>query len=185
MTTKIIRENEARGPGGDVRALMQSPEETVAGLFETARAEGYHNGYSDGMTALATATAEAAHAVRGELFQLEGMIAPLVLQAVRKILGAMPPADVARMAIAEALREVAAGVSVTLRVAPDDVETARTAVAEMERRAPRLVGTIAAITGDAGLKPGEMLLETLKGRTHFGIDYQLIRLTAALKGIGA
>lgn len=186
MDSKIIRREQAgsdRAPASDgIRSLMQSPEERMQQVFADAQTAGYRAGHEISRKEFLATTAAAVKAIRDEFFALEPMLGPLVLQAVQKVLGALPADEVARSALLEALREGAAGVAVTLKVAPDDVETMRMVWAETVQDRPELGGSIASIEGDASLRAGEMLMETLKGRTHIGIPYQLARLKYGVLG---
>jgi len=184
LDNKIIRREEtgAEPLAGPIRTFMQSPEERMQQVFADARNAGYRTGHEIGSKEFLTTTAEAVKAIRDEFFALESMIGPLVLQAVQKILGALPPGDVAMAALLEALRDGAGSVAVTLKVAPDDLDTMRMVWAEAIAARPELAGSIAAIDGDASLRAGEMLMETLKGRTHIGIPYQLARLRYGVLG---
>ena len=188
MNSKIIR----GGPGTPapegalpIRNLMQSPQEQMSRLFAEAHHAGFKTGREAGLKDFVTATSEAVAAVRGEFFALDAMLAPLVLQAVQKIIGALPQDEVARRAIGEALTEAGSGIAATLRVAPDDLEISRKVVRDLAQARPDLATAITAVEPDAGLRKGEMLLETLRGRTHIGIEYQLARLGCAVTGAPA
>lgn len=185
MSSKIIRRGESSPPteaGSSVRSLMQSPQEQMTQLFKQAHEAGFNAGYEVGAKALTAATAEAVQAVRQQFFALDAMLAPLVMQAVQKIIGAMPQDEASRRAIIEALSETGGSIAATLRVAPDDLDVIRASVRDLAHDRPDLATAIVAVEADAGLRKGEMLLETLKGRTHIGIEYQLARLNSAVAG---
>lgn len=185
MTDKIIRRGDAAllaSGSPPVRNLIQSQQEHMDMVFHEAYDAGFQAGHDAGLQGLVTATAEAVEAVRHQFFNLEPMLAPLVLQAVQKIIGAMPPGEVVRRAITEALSESGGGLAATLRVAPDDLDDTRAAVTELLATRSDLARCLAGVEADAGLRKGEMLLETLKGRTHIGIAYQMARLHSAVAG---
>lgn len=176
-----------RASGGPelLHALMQSPDEHLRRVFGEAEGQGYRAGAEQGRRDFLKATAEAVAAVREQFFQVEQALGPLVLLATEKILGKLPAEQVAREALSEALTEARAAVAVTLRVAPDDLEFMRSVWSELSEARPELRDAIAAVEGDAGLRPGEMLLETLKGRVHVGVPYQLQRLRYGVLGATA
>lgn len=186
MDSKIIRREQGNSQtpaeNAPIRSLMQSPEERMQAVFADASNAGYRTGHEIARKAFLETTAAAVKTIRDDLFALEPMLAPLVMQAVEKILGKMPADEIFRNALLEALRDGAAGVAITLKVSPDDVETMRMVWAQTVEDRPELAGSIAGIEGDAGLKPGEMLLESLKGRTHIGIAYQMARLRYGVLG---
>lgn len=167
--------------GARVRRLLQSPQEQAERIYNEAYRAASAAGHDAGVGNFVAATMEAVQAVRSDFFALEPMLAPLVMKAVEKIIGALPPETVAQRAIATAMSESATGLAVTLRVAPDDLDTMRGAVQSLLAEKPELATGLAAVEADASLRKGEMLLETLKGRTHFGIDYQLARLRYAME----
>lgn len=184
MTGKIISREESErlnASGTAVRNLLQSPQEQSERLFNEAYRTGLLAGREAGLREFLTATAEAVRAIREDFLKLEPMLAPLVLQGVQKIIGALPSEDVARRAIAEVMKEGGAGLAATLRVPPEELDLMRRAVQDLAQDRPDLAKCLVAIEADPGLKRGEMLLETLKGRTHFGIDYQLARLKYAME----
>lgn len=180
------RTEASSGTGSaDIRNLLKSTEERNQQIFEEARTRGLASGSEAGRRDFLKATAEAVRQIHDELLALEPMLAPVVSLAFEKILGKLPPQDVAMAALSEALRETGAGVTVTLRVSPDDVEDMRRSWRALLTIQPELAPALHAIEADAGLHRGEMILETLKGRTHIGIAYQLSRLKFGILGSGA
>jgi type III secretion protein L len=168
--------DELRKLAGEARAMMAIDREKA---LEAGYKEGFSNGMREALAQLGPAVVEA----RGLLKVSQADLATIVLGAVERIIGQLEAREAARLALAQALTDVAGSIGVALRVAPDDLATVEQDV-ETLRQEGRADG-LGSVTADLVLQPGEMVLVTPKGRVHVGLRQQLGRLRAGLEQAGA
>ena len=71
-------------------------------------------------------------------------------------------------------------IGVTIRVSPDQTEQMRNALKQLTKEDEMVAKAISGVEGDPSLKHEEILLETIQGRVHVGIPYQIARLKTGL-----
>ncbi|MES2906196.1 MAG: hypothetical protein V4691_04110 [Pseudomonadota bacterium] len=183
---KIIPREEFDEQGVDLasvkelRHMMESAEEQAKALYEEARQEGYNTGVQEGRREFLRVCADAVEAVRQQLFQLEDALVPTVLLAVERVFGQFEDVELIRRVLRAALKELGLAVGVTIRVPPDQTESMRIALAQLMNEDETIAKAIQGVEGDASLKNDEILLETIQGRVHVGIPYQIARLKTGL-----
>ncbi len=183
---KIIPREEFDEQGMDMasvkelRHMMESAEEQAAAYYEEARAEGYAAGLQEGRREFLRVCADAVEAVRKQLFQLEDALVPTVLLAVERVFGQFEDKELVRRVLRAALKELGYAVGVTIRVPPDQTEAMRNVMEQLAKEDEMVAKAIAGVEGDPSLKSDEILLETIQGRVHVGIPYQIARLKTGL-----
>jgi type III secretion system HrpE/YscL family protein len=183
---KIIPREEFGEQGMDMasvkelRHMMESAEERANALYEEARAEGYAKGQQEGRREFLRVCADAVEAVRSQLFQLEDALVPTVLLAVERVFGQFEDVELIRRVLRAALKELGYAVGVTIRVSPDQTEAMKTAIKQLIKEDETVAKAISGVEGDPSLKQDEILLETIQGRVHVGIPYQIARLKTGL-----
>jgi flagellar biosynthesis/type III secretory pathway protein FliH len=183
---KIIPREEFAEQGMDMasvkelRHMMESAEERANALYEEAKAEGYAKGQQEGRREFLRVCADAVEAVRSQLFQLEDALVPTVLLAVERVFGQFEDVELIRRVLRAALKELGYAVGVTIRVSPDHTEAMKVAIKQLIKEDETVAKAISGVEGDPSLKPDEILLETIQGRVHVGIPYQIARLKTGL-----
>lgn len=164
----------------ELRHMMESAEERANTLYDEARQEGHATGLAEGRREFLRVCADAVEAVRKQLFQLEDALVPTVLLAVERVFGQFEDVELIRRVLRAALKELGYAVGVTIRVAPDQTEDMRRALEQLNKEDEIVAKSISGVEGDPSLKNDEILLETLQGRVHVGIPYQMARLKTGL-----
>jgi flagellar assembly protein FliH len=183
---KIIPREEFAEQGIDMasvkelRHMMESAEEQAEALYEESRQEGYAKGLQEGRREFLRVCADAVEAVRSQLFQLEDALVPTVLLAVERVFGQFEDVELIRRVLRAALKELGYAVGVTIRVSPDQTEAMRIAIEQLTKDDKTVAKAISGVEGDPSLKTDEILLETIQGRVHVGIPYQIARLKTGL-----
>jgi flagellar biosynthesis/type III secretory pathway protein FliH len=168
-------------PLGDALALLAAARDlhetraaavaaaTDAGS-EEGRAVGYREGRAAGEAAGAALLAEIAARDRARDARRAQEVARLALEVVRRIAGALGPADTIAALAERAADAVATTGATTVRVAP-------VALAAAEARLGARNGLH--IVGDPALTPDDCVIETELGRAHAGLDTQLAQIARA------
>jgi flagellar biosynthesis/type III secretory pathway protein FliH len=148
-----------------------------------ARLAASADGHAEGMARAAAALALAADVREAKLAELDGALIEVALEIARQLVGrelaAAPEAivDVAKRAL-----RVAAGTGdIVLKVAPADLATIRDAGGSL--RALVEQGSLA-LSEDAGLLAGEVVVESAGGRVDARIAAQLDAFRRALQAEG-
>ena len=148
------RAHAATALAGERAALEKSLEDEAA--LQTARV-------------LAAAAADAQRALQS----MRTDIAATIAAGVRKILGALDPAEAVAAAAKEAVAHLAARHGVTVHVHPNAAQRVREALQQW--------GEGARVVADDGLPPDACTLETEAGIVRAGLSDQLAILEAALQ----
>jgi flagellar biosynthesis/type III secretory pathway protein FliH len=168
-------------PLGDALALLAAARDlhetraaavaaaTDAGR-EEGRAVGYREGRAAGEAAGAALLAEIAARDRARDARRAQEVARLALEVVRRIAGALGPADTIAALAERAVDAVATTGATTVRVAP-------VALAAAEARLGARNGLH--IVADPALTPDDCVIETELGRAHAGLDTQLAQIARA------
>lgn len=160
--------------------VIENDQMTAKRLFEEARRDGYAAGFEEGRNQFAAAIHGAVEQVRDHFFKLEEALLPIVSVAVERILGRMDRTELVQRVLREAMVDLGSGLAVAIRTSPDDLEMIRASVASAGLHDQHELPPIRAVEADASLKPGEIILETIQGRTHVGPAYQMARLKIGL-----
>lgn len=165
----------------EARRLHDGMSRTLAEAQEQARLAGHKEGFEKGRLEAIETLAEAIDGVRQRLAASDEELAAIVVAAVEGIIGAMEDRDLALRCVRRALDDAAGDIWAKVHVTPAEV-----AYLEEGLRKLPTTGTwpeIRGVEADPLLKPGEIILETPKGRTHVGIRQQLSRLKAGLQSL--
>ena len=165
--------------------LQAQAEEEAARLREAARAEAeaaYQMGYESGEQQ----AVEAWHAHHARLQEaqaqrregVEQALAEVVMQAVRRIVDAEPRESLFLRALKTVQGLAAVSGSAALRVAPDDAEAARAALAAWPEGAAR--GWDVQVQPDPALAPGSSIFSSEIGTLDASLESQLGALSAAM-----
>ncbi len=151
---------------------------------EAARAEGRQAGlaagWRDGLRHALDTLEPAMREARDRLREIEPLLQSLVIEAIRRILGDLPPDERRRRIVIAALDEAAAAVGAVLRVPPPIAGQVRATLAAWQAEGCALA--VRAVEPDPTLTGDEMVLEAGGGRVHVGPGQQLDRLRDALGG---
>lgn len=162
----------------ETRRILGRVQQEAAEARDAARQEGYDEGYAEGVRSAMEDMAEAVQNVRAALLSAENDLAAIVLTAIEKMIGSLEPHDLARRAVIRALKDATDAVWVSIHVAPEDHPSIARDTAELSNAAGG--ASIRSIQSDPLLKPGEMLIETPKGRIHVGLRQQMARLQSGM-----
>ena len=183
---KIIPREEFAEQGMDMasvkelRHMLESAEEQADALYEEARQDGFLAGQQEGRREFLRVCADAVEAVRTQLFQLEDALVPTVLLAVERVFGQFEDVELIRRVLRAALKDLGYAIGVVVRVPPDKTEDMRAALSELTKGDDVIAKSISSVEGDPSLKNDEILLETIQGRVHVGVPYQVARLKTGL-----
>jgi type III secretion protein L len=111
------------------------------------------------------------------LIASDGPLEPLVVELVRnslfRILGQLDRAELIENAVSKAFGDLELSFAMSLHVSPADHEVAQRKMEQLQRSIP--------VHSDPLLFPGEIVVETPKGRFHIGAREQALALTEALE----
>lgn len=163
------------------RELSARLESESAQAIAQGREQGFKEGYAAGRRAALEDFADAVKRTRERLAASDEELAGIVMVAVERIAGALDVRDVARACVRHALGEAADDLWAVLRVPPEDHQLFAEDLqgVSITESWPEIRG----VEADPLLKPGEIVLETPKGRIHVGLKQQLSRLKAGLQTV--
>jgi flagellar biosynthesis/type III secretory pathway protein FliH len=161
------------------RKIYNTAQAETAAAVEKARMEGYSVGYSEGIKSSIEEMLEAVDAVKMALMSAENDLTSIVLVAIEKMIGDMDLGELARRAVVRALRDYSDAVWVSIHAAPEDHAALTENISSITTAARGT--TVRSIEADPLLKPGEIMVETPKGRVHVGIRQQMARLESGLE----
>ena len=146
-------------------------------VYEARRADGYRDGLAAGRDEYSLKIMDTVMASVEYLERLEGDLAGIVEEAVRKIIGSLPPHEVAVDLVRKALTTLRSDRRVLVRVSPADEPAVREALL-----GPKTGGTaFLDIRADARLSQGECVLESELGVVEASLETQLKNLSKALR----
>ncbi|MBB4189200.1 type III secretion protein L [Sinorhizobium terangae] len=162
----------------EAAALVAAAREVVAietakasEVRETAREDGYRQGYAEGLRKATESFAAAAAKAEKALFDIEGLVTPIVLRAVERIVGSLDADERVGRLVTQAIGEVAESQRVTLHVAAGEAAAVRKAIEGLDRRID--------VVADQFLSAGEIVMETSMSRAHIGAREQIAALMEA------
>jgi flagellar biosynthesis/type III secretory pathway protein FliH len=170
---------EATDYQSTTRKIYNNAKEETANAKEQARMQGYNIGYSEGIKSAIEDMLESVDAVKMSLLSAENDLTSIVLAAIDKMIGDMDTGELARRAVIRALRDYADAIWVSIHAAPEDHAALTENISAITTAARGT--TIRSIEADPILKPGEIMVETPKGRVHVGIRQQMARLQSGLE----
>jgi flagellar biosynthesis/type III secretory pathway protein FliH len=159
--------------------ILDQARSSAAEMLVRAREQGF----DEGRSTVLRATIEEVRRILGDFSNLvrerEDMLAGVVMDAVEKIIGAVPTEDQLRLVLGKALSDMLDSFTVVLKVAAEDLALVRNVLADLQDAGQG--GNIVSVLVDPLLASGEMLLETERGRVHIGLEQQFARLRAGLQ----
>lgn len=162
---------QARDMNGRTRQAIEEAE-------AEGRAKGYREGFDTGRTEALAALMDAVERARQRLAASDEELGGIVLAAVEQMIGEIDEKDAGIRCVRHALQDAADDIWAIVRVSSEDHAEVAAALQSlpMDTRSPE----IKAVESDPLLKPGEIILETPKGRIHVGLRQQLSRLKAGV-----
>jgi type III secretion protein L len=158
--------------------LVEQARSSAGQMLNYAR----ETGLEEGRQAVTQALMEDVRRIVTDFNQLirrrEEALAGVVMQAVKTIIGEMPPQERVRKVLAAALADLLDSFTIILKVAAEDLIMVRGILARLQEDGQ--AQNVVSVVVDPLLGAGEMLLETERGRVHVGLDQQMSRLRAAL-----
>ncbi|WP_372421514.1 FliH/SctL family protein [Salinarimonas chemoclinalis] len=172
---------EATAYLGRARDLQAKLEAKTGQAVTDGREQGFREGYAAGRRAALEDFADAVKRARERLTASDEELAAIVLVAVERMLGPRDERELARACVRHALAEAADDIWAVLRVPAEDhqVFVEDLAAVSLSDTWPEIRG----VEADPLLRPGEIVLETPKGRIHVGLKQQLSRLKAGLQNV--
>ena len=122
---------------------------------------------------------ETVHRTVDYLASAEEMMCSLVLEAIKKIIGDMDDREIITRVVKNALAMVRNQKQVTLKVAPEDLETIQSRLSDIMENYPT-IGFVE-IVADSRLKKHSCVLESEMGVVDASIEVQLKAIEKALR----
>jgi type III secretion system HrpE/YscL family protein len=162
----------------EARKISAKAQQDVAIALEAGRSHGYETGYAEGRRAALEDFAGAVSRARDLLAASDHELTDILIAALENIVGQIGETELTRRCVIRALEDAAGDVWACVRTSPEDLAqiSADIQAAPMTAAWPE----IKSVEADPLLKPGEVVLETPKGRCHVGMRQQIARLQAAL-----
>jgi type III secretion protein L len=160
-----------------MRAEEIEARERAERAFEESRQRGYREGLEAGRDEYAMKMMDTVMASVEYLEKLEGDLAGIVEEAVRKIIGQTPPDQVAAGLVRKALAMMRDDRRVVVRVSPEDERAVRGALEGPEGA----VSSLLDVKADGRLARGACVLESDLGVVEASVETQLKNLSAALR----
>ncbi len=179
---KAARVNDELGIAqrkAEASQVLDQARSSAAEMLVRAREQGF----DEGRSTVLRATIEEVRRILGDFANLvserEDMLASVVMQAVEKIIGAVPTEEQLRLVLGKALSDMLDSFTVVLKVSAEDLGLVRSVLADLQDAGQG--GNIVSVLVDPLLSSGEMLLETERGRVHIGLEQQFARLRVGLQ----
>ena len=165
--------------------ILRQAEDRADAILAQARADhqmekerGYAEGLEAGKQVMTERIMSAAVRSVDSLAAMEEDMVNVVIQALRKIIGEMDDRERLIRIVRTALTMVRNEKKVTLRVAPGQVDTANSALAELLQAHPGI--NILEVAADSRLKNADCILESDLGIVDAGLDGQIEAIRKAL-----
>lgn len=144
------------------------------------RERGYAEGLEEGKAEMAERTFEAISRGVDFVENLESSTVNIVMRSLERLIGDMPPQEVAQGVVRKSLAYVRGQKQVTLRVCPAEAEGVR---AEVDALGLQLLGVeLVRVVADRNLHTGACLLESDLGLIDASLKVQLAALRKAFDG---
>lgn len=149
-------------------------------VYAAERERGYAEGLEEGKAEMAERTFEAISRGVDFVENLESSTVDIVMRSLERLLGDMPPQDVALGVVRKSLAYVRGQKQVTLRVCPAEAEWVRT---EVDALGLQLLGVgLVRVVPDRNLQSGACLMESDLGLIDASLKVQLAALRKAFEG---
>lgn len=148
-------------------------EDIIQDSMRDAQERGYEAGRAEALREMEEKLAEQIQRVETKLLDLDERIVKIVVRSVALILGDVPADERVRRIVRTALTQAAAATSVTVRVAPEEMEFVSSSLRQSEIRIR--------IAPDSHIAPGELVLEADGQRQQIGLADQLANLIEAIR----
>jgi type III secretion protein L len=163
----------------EIAARKTQREKEAEAAYALSREEGYKEGLASGRDEFSLKILDTVMASVEYLEKLEGDLANIVLDAVRKIIGQTPPDQVAVGLVKKALAITRDDRRVIVRVSPEDEPAVRR---ELQGALSTGAVSFLEVKADGRLKRGDCVLESDLGVVEASVDTQLKNLSTALNG---
>jgi type III secretion protein L len=180
--TRLVKAPEA-GPFLDALELSAKAAAMEADMakraeeaYESRRRQGYQDGLDAGRDEYALKIMDTVMASVEYLEKLEGDLARIVEEAVRKIIGDLPSDQVAVGLVRKALSLMRDDRRVVVRVSPEDEPAVSQALQGPSGRSPFFD-----VRADGRFSPGKCVLESDLGVVEASVETQLRNLSEALR----
>lgn len=149
-------------------------------VYAAERERGYAEGLEEGKAEMAERTFEAISRGVDFVENLESSTVDIVMRSLERLLGDMPPKDVALGLVRKSLAYVRGQKQVTLRVCPEEADWVR---AEVDALGLHLLGVgLVRVVADRNLQTGACLLESDLGLIDASLKVQMAALRRAFNG---
>ncbi len=183
--TKIIKANEyaqlvkAEEIIAEARKRAELILDDAKKAYEQEKRKGYEDGLREGQLKIAEKMMETVHRTVDYLASAEEMMCSLVLEAIKKIIGDMDDREIITRVVKNALAMVRNQKQVTLKVAPEDLETIQSRLSDIMENYPT-IGFVE-IVADSRLKKHSCVLESEMGVVDASVEVQLKAIEKALR----
>jgi type III secretion protein L len=162
-----------------IKALAAERAQVAEAAYAQRQEEGHREGLAAGRDEFSLKILDTVMASVEYLEKLEGDLAQIVEDAVRKIIGLTPPDQVAVGLVKKALALTRDDRRVIVRVSPDDEPAVRR---ELRGSLAEGATSFLDVKADGRLSRGDCVLESDLGVVEASLETQLKNLSAALKG---
>jgi type III secretion protein L len=160
------------------KAMEEDLRQKAEEAFEARKNQGYQEGVEAGRDEYTLKIMDTVMASVEYLEKLEGDLANIVEEAVKKIIGDMPSEKVAVGLVRKALTMMRDDRRVVVRVAPGDEEAVRK---ELQGASGEAAASFLDVRADGRLSKGDCILESELGVVEASLKTQLKNLSQALK----
>lgn len=174
---KVIK-GDALNVIAPARALVGEIEKHAETVYSEAFARGRAAGEAKGEKAGATLLAETVFAVRSHLSESEGRLAEIVVQAIRRVVGALDIDDLVVGMVRQLVAEARDAARIRLSVPPAHHGRVRNLVDSLAKEQINLEAI--EVTVDGALGEGNCRMETEAGSLETSIENQVEALRAAI-----
>lgn len=161
------------------RSLIGEIEAHGEAVYREALAQGRTAGEEEGQRAGAALLAETVFATRRHLNESEGRLADIVVEAIRRVAGALDIDDLVAGMVGQLIAQAQDGAKIRLRVAPAHHARVRGLIESLAAE-PSEAESIE-VTADAALGEGACRMETESGSVETSIENQIEALRAAIE----
>jgi type III secretion protein L len=163
----------------ETRAWARDMRQKGAEAFEAEKQRGYEQGILEGRQEHAEQILDTVLRSIEYIEGLEKGVSALVGEALRKILGALPPEELMAGVVRQSLALVRGQKQVVLRVSPADEEAAKARLAEIMRDYSSIA--FVDVQSDGRLAPGACILQSEMGIIDAGVETQIRAIVNTLE----
>ena len=163
----------------EARTYAETMRLEAKAAFEAERQRGYEQGVLEGRQEHAEQIMDTVLKSIEYLEGLEKGVSSLVGEALRKILGSLPPEDLMAGVVRQALALVRGQKQIVLRIAPADEEAVKARLAEIMREYSSIA--FVDVQADGRLAKGACTLQSEMGIIDAGVETQIRAIVNALE----